>query len=68
MDHDAYIDAIERESAAFVAAADAADSDARVPSCPDWTVDDLLRHVGIVQRWAAGHGRASARTERVWRR
>ena len=34
---------------------DAVDSgDARVPSCPDWIVDDLLRHVGTVQRWAAG--------------
>ena len=54
LDHDAYIDAIERESAAFVAAAAAVDADAPVPSCPDWTVDDLLRHVGIVQRWATG--------------
>jgi uncharacterized protein (TIGR03083 family) len=54
MDHDAHIDAIERESAAFVAAATAVESDARVPSCPDWNADDLLRHLGTVQRWAAG--------------
>jgi uncharacterized protein (TIGR03083 family) len=65
VDHDAHIDAIERESAAFVAAAAAVDSDARVPSCPDWTVDDLLRHVGIVQRWATGQVE-ERRTERVW--
>jgi len=65
LDHDAYIDAIERESAAFVAAAAAFDADAPVPSCPDWTVDDLLRHVGIVQRWATGQV-AERGTERVW--
>jgi uncharacterized protein (TIGR03083 family) len=65
LDHDAYIDAIERESATFVVTAAAIDSDARVPSCPDWTVDDLLRHVGVVQRWATGQV-AERRTERVW--
>ena len=65
LDHDAHIDAIERESAAFVAAGTAVDSDARVPSCPDWSADDLLRHVGIVQRWATGKV-AERRTERVW--
>jgi uncharacterized protein (TIGR03083 family) len=65
MDHEAYIDAIERESATFIAAAASVDSDARVPSCPDWTADDLLRHVGIVQRWATGQV-AERRTERVW--
>jgi uncharacterized protein (TIGR03083 family) len=27
--------------------------DAHVPSCPDWTVADLIAHVGEVQRWAA---------------
>jgi len=65
LDHDAHIDAIERESAAFVGAAAAIDSDARVPSCPDWTVDDLLRHVGVVQRWATAQV-GERRTERVW--
>jgi len=65
MDHDAYVDAIERESATFVTVATTTDSDAPVPSCPDWTVDDLLRHVGIVQRWATEQV-AERRTERVW--
>ena len=64
-DHDTHADAIERESAAFVVAAVAIDSDARVPSCPDWTADDLLRHVGIVQRWATGQVE-ERRTQRVW--
>jgi uncharacterized protein (TIGR03083 family) len=24
-----------------------------IPSCPDWTITDLLRHVGATYRWAA---------------
>jgi uncharacterized protein (TIGR03083 family) len=66
MDHGAHIDAIEHESAVFVAAAAAASGDARVPSCPDWAVDDLVRHVGTVQRWAAGMVEQRA-TEPAWR-
>jgi uncharacterized protein (TIGR03083 family) len=27
--------------------------DARVPNCPDWTLEDLVRHIGDVHRWAA---------------
>jgi uncharacterized protein (TIGR03083 family) len=66
LDHEAHVDAIEAESALFVASAAASDADARVPSCPDWTVDDLLRHVGTVQRWAAGMVEQRA-TEPAWR-
>ena len=66
VDHEAHIDAIERESAAFVAAAAATSGEARVPSCPDWDVDELLRHVGTVQRWAAGMVERRA-TEPEWR-
>jgi uncharacterized protein (TIGR03083 family) len=65
LDHDSFTDAIERESAAFVAVGMTIDADAPVPSCPDWTVGDLLQHVGIVQRWATGQV-AERRTERVW--
>jgi len=31
------------------------DFDARVPTCPDWTVRDLLRHTGEVHAWARTH-------------
>ncbi|KUP95755.1 hypothetical protein AC529_15895 [Thermobifida cellulosilytica TB100] len=34
-------------------AAEAAGMDAKVPTCPDWRVRDLLRHTGEVHRWAA---------------
>jgi len=54
VDTAAYLDAIRTESRAFVDAAERAGLDAPVPSCPDWTVTDLLGHVGQVQHWQAG--------------
>ncbi|MBW3620570.1 MAG: maleylpyruvate isomerase family mycothiol-dependent enzyme [Actinobacteria bacterium] len=51
MDHDAYLDAIRSESEALLAAA-AVDVSRPVPTCPDWTVADLLWHIGrIHHRW-----------------
>lgn len=51
---DEWLDLIEERSAALRSAAGKAPSDARIPACPDWTVDDLLAHVGGTQRfWAA---------------
>ncbi len=45
---------IEDRSAALRTAAAAAGMAARVPGCPDWTVEDLVAHVGAVQLfWAA---------------
>jgi uncharacterized protein (TIGR03083 family) len=31
--------------------------DAPVPTCPDWTVGDLVAHQAMVHRWAAAHVR-----------
>ena len=47
------LDALTREQAAFVALATSGDPDLPVPSCPAWTVDDLVRHLAQVHRWAA---------------
>src|SRR5258708_2284625 len=45
---------IEDRSAAMRGAAAEAGFDAQVPGCPDWTVADLLAHVGRVQLfWTA---------------
>ncbi len=45
---------IDDRSHALAAAAATAADDAPVPSCPDWTVRDLVGHLGEVQRfWAA---------------
>jgi len=38
---------------AFVRYADRAGLEAQVPTCPGWTVLDLVAHQGMVHRWAA---------------
>ncbi|MFH8935368.1 maleylpyruvate isomerase family mycothiol-dependent enzyme [Streptomyces griseosporeus] len=43
--------AVAAETARFVAALRGADLSTAVPSCPDWTLADLVRHTGSVQRW-----------------
>jgi uncharacterized protein (TIGR03083 family) len=52
MTHDEYCDELDHEIDRFVEALASADTSARVPSCPDWTVLDLTRHLGTVHRWA----------------
>lgn len=48
------LELIEDRSAALRAAAASADPAARIPGCPDWSVRDLVAHLGEVQRfWAA---------------
>jgi uncharacterized protein (TIGR03083 family) len=47
------IERIRVEGEALAAAAEAGPLDARVPGCPDWDVEMLLRHIGDVHRWAA---------------
>ena len=44
-----YLAHLERESARFLHAVQAAAPDAPVPTCPDWTADDLLWHLAEVQ-------------------
>ncbi len=52
MDVTAYIAALKKEGAALAAAAELAGPTAQVPTCPGWQVEDLLRHIGYVHRWA----------------
>src|SRR5207253_3038416 len=49
-----HIAAVRRESAAVVTAARRG-ADAPVPSCPDWTVGDLVAHLGVAHRWATAN-------------
>ncbi len=44
-----YLGHLARESALFAHAIDATAAGTQVPSCPDWTADDLLWHLGEVQ-------------------
>ncbi|KAB1140041.1 maleylpyruvate isomerase family mycothiol-dependent enzyme [Streptomyces luteolifulvus] len=43
--------AVLAETARFVAAVTSADLATAVPSCPGWTLADLIKHTGSVQRW-----------------
>ncbi|WP_244184070.1 maleylpyruvate isomerase family mycothiol-dependent enzyme [Streptomyces cellostaticus] len=49
--YDTYRQAIERETLRFAEAVTDADPASAVPSCPDWNLADLTRHVGALQRW-----------------
>ena len=62
MEIPAHIDALRTEGERMVAAAAVADAGAAVPTCPEWTVRDLIRHTGGVHRWATGFV-ATGRTE-----
>src|SRR5262245_17548329 len=48
MDRAAYLDTIAAESAAFQAAVASTRLATSVPACPDWTVADLVYHLGEV--------------------
>jgi uncharacterized protein (TIGR03083 family) len=46
-----YLAHLRADSARFLDVLTAADPDARVPPCPDWTAADLLWHLGEVQHF-----------------
>jgi uncharacterized protein (TIGR03083 family) len=48
-----HLDGLRDAMVAFVRYADRAGLQAPVPTCPDWTVRDLVAHQGMVHRWAA---------------
>ncbi|WP_328336648.1 maleylpyruvate isomerase family mycothiol-dependent enzyme [Streptomyces violaceus] len=48
-----FLHALESEGLLLAAAAEEAGTDAKVPTCPEWQVSDLVRHTGAVHRWAA---------------
>jgi uncharacterized protein (TIGR03083 family) len=52
VEFDVYLKHIAQQSEALRAAAVAAGPEAPVPTCPGWTVHDLVRHVARVHGWA----------------
>ncbi|MFI6369878.1 maleylpyruvate isomerase family mycothiol-dependent enzyme [Streptomyces sp. NPDC050546] len=50
-----FLRTLESEGLLLAAAAEEAGTDAKVPTCPEWQVRDLLRHTGAVHRWAASY-------------
>lgn len=55
LDLDTLGDGIGRAATVLRANAGAAGLDAPVPTCPGWTVRDLIAHQGGVHRWATSH-------------
>jgi uncharacterized protein (TIGR03083 family) len=59
---DTHVKAIQEHGVALVDAAERAGLDAKVPTCPDWQMRDLVGHQGQVHRWAATYV-ATGRTD-----
>jgi len=57
---DRYCDEIVTQTSLLTSAITGTDLTGPVPSCPDWNVGQLLRHLGGAQRWAAGIVRSRA--------
>jgi uncharacterized protein (TIGR03083 family) len=49
----AYAAFVRAEADRLLVAYETGPHSARVPSCPEWTLADLVRHTGRVHRWAA---------------
>lgn len=47
-----HIAALREEGDLMAKAIAAAGPDAPIPTCPDWAMRDLVRHTGVVHRWA----------------
>jgi uncharacterized protein (TIGR03083 family) len=63
VDVDRHLEWLEREGTALGDAADGVDPDLPVGTVPDWSLREVVRHVGGVHRWATAMVR-DARTER----
>jgi uncharacterized protein (TIGR03083 family) len=48
-----FVAILDQEGRRLAAAAEQAGTGAKVPTCPEWQVADLVRHTGTVHRWAA---------------
>ena len=53
MDYSAHVAATRTEVAAIVEALGSGPFDVRVPTCPDWTLADLVTHIGQFSGWWA---------------
>ncbi|MEV7779222.1 maleylpyruvate isomerase family mycothiol-dependent enzyme [Kitasatospora sp. NPDC088351] len=52
LDYDRFCSEIAAQTGLLAARIEGADLTVPVPSCPDWNVGQLLRHLGGAQRWA----------------
>ncbi|HKS52176.1 MAG TPA: maleylpyruvate isomerase family mycothiol-dependent enzyme [Pseudonocardiaceae bacterium] len=51
---DRYLDALTAQSALLAEALAGADLELRVPTCPEWTLRQLVEHLGLVHRGVTG--------------
>jgi uncharacterized protein (TIGR03083 family) len=56
-----YVEQLRRDGERLATVASLTDPGAPVPTCPDWSLRDLVRHVGGVHRWATGFVRGAGR-------
>lgn len=47
-----YVDLLDSEGAVLLKTAQERGADAPIPFCPNWTVGELIPHLGFVYRWA----------------
>jgi uncharacterized protein (TIGR03083 family) len=52
-----YAELLEQEGEKFIAVTTQADPETPLPTCPGWTMSDLIDHVGGLHRWAEAHVR-----------
>jgi uncharacterized protein (TIGR03083 family) len=52
LDHDRYCEEVIAQTEQLRLALAGADLSATVPTCPDWTLTELVRHTGGAHRWA----------------
>ncbi|NNC74891.1 MAG: maleylpyruvate isomerase family mycothiol-dependent enzyme [Acidimicrobiia bacterium] len=50
-----HITALGQDAKALAKAAEQGGLDAEVPTCPGWDMRELVRHLGLIHLWAAGH-------------
>jgi uncharacterized protein (TIGR03083 family) len=62
-----YCDAVAVEIARFADVVRRADPTTPVPTCPDWTIAELVKHTGTIHRWAERMVRERAQRRLGWR-
>jgi uncharacterized protein (TIGR03083 family) len=59
-----HIAIVAAEAKLFAAAADEGSLETPIPTCPDWNMRDLVRHLSEIHLWAAA--RVAKRTDQLW--
>jgi len=59
-----HITIVTREGKLLAAAAEQGGLEVRIPTCPEWDMRDLVRHLSEVHLWAAAH--VAQRSTKLW--